>query len=59
MGLNVLNPVQCNCPGMNPLELKREFGRRLTFMGGVDTQHLLPNASAAEVRAATPGCWKA
>ena len=53
MGLDVLNPVQCNCPGMDPLELKREFGRRLTFMGGVDTQHLLPNASVAEVRAAT------
>jgi len=53
MGLDVLNPVQCNCPGMDPADLKREFGARLTFMGGVDTQHLLPRASAAEVRAAT------
>jgi uroporphyrinogen decarboxylase len=53
MGLNVLNPVQANCPGMDALELKREFGSALTFMGGVDTQDLLPNGSAAEVRRAT------
>jgi uroporphyrinogen decarboxylase len=53
MGITVLNPIQCNCPGMNPLELKREFGRDLTFMGGVDTQDLLPNGTAAEVRTAT------
>lgn len=52
MGMDVLNPVQGNCPGMDPLELKREFGDRLAFMGGVDTQDLLPNGSEAEVRAA-------
>ncbi len=52
-GMTVLNPVQCNCPGMDPLELKREFGKELTFMGGVDTQHLLPHGPAAEVRRAT------
>jgi len=49
IGLDVLNPVQSNCPGMDPLELKREFGNELTFMGGVDTHHLLPKGSAAEV----------
>ena len=53
MGISILNPVQCNCPGMDPLELKREFGRDLTFMGGVDTQDLLPNGTAEEVRRAT------
>ena len=53
MGLDVLNPIQCNCPGMDPLELKREFGDKLSFMGGVDTQELLPNGTAAEVRRAT------
>jgi uroporphyrinogen decarboxylase len=53
MGLDVLNPIQCNCPGMDPLELKREFGRSLAFMGGVDTQGVLPNGSAEEVRRAT------
>jgi uroporphyrinogen decarboxylase len=53
MGLDVLNPVQSNCPGMEPLELKQEFGDRLAFMGGVDTQELLPHGTAAEVRRAT------
>jgi uroporphyrinogen decarboxylase len=53
IGVNVLNPVQSNCPGMDPLELKREFGQDLAFMGGVDTQGLLPNGTAAEVRRAT------
>jgi uroporphyrinogen decarboxylase len=52
-GIDVLNPVQCNCPGMNPADLKREYGADLAFMGGVDTQDLLPNGSEAEVRAAT------
>jgi uroporphyrinogen decarboxylase len=52
-GLDVLNPVQAGCPGMDPLELKREFGDSLAFMGGVDTQELLPFASPAEVRSAT------
>jgi uroporphyrinogen decarboxylase len=53
MGLDVLNPVQCNCPGMDLFELKREFGEVLAFMGGVDTQHVLPNGTADDVRRAT------
>jgi len=53
IGLDVLNPIQCNCDGMDPLELKKEFGENLAFMGGVDTQDLLPNGTVAEVRNAT------
>jgi uroporphyrinogen decarboxylase len=53
IGVDVLNPIQCNCEGMDPLELKREFGARLAFMGGVDTQGVLPNGTVSEVRAAT------
>jgi len=49
IGLDVLNPIQCNCPGMNPIDLKKEFGNKLSFMGGVDTQQLLPNGTADEV----------
>jgi uroporphyrinogen decarboxylase len=49
MGLDVLNPVQGTCPGMNPAELKREFGKDLTFMGGIDTQNFLPNGTTDEV----------
>lgn len=53
IGLDVLNPVQCNCPGMDPFDLKKEFGRDLAFMGGLDTQYLLPNGTAEEVYATT------
>ena len=53
MGLDVLNPVQCSCPGMDPLELKREFGSKLAFMGGVDTQGVLPGGTVDDVRRAT------
>jgi len=53
IGIDVLNPIQCNCVGMEPLELKREYGADLAFMGGVDTQGVLPNGTAAEVRRAT------
>jgi uroporphyrinogen decarboxylase len=53
IGVDVLNPVQCNCPGMEPLELKARYGDVLAFMGGVDTQGLLPNGTALEVRKAT------
>jgi uroporphyrinogen decarboxylase len=53
IGIDVLNPVQCNCPGMDPLELKAEFGKKMAFMGGVDTQGVLPTGSVSAVRRAT------
>ena len=53
IGMDVLNPVQGNCPGMDPLELKKEFGSRITFMGGLDTQDLLPHGTAGQVRRET------
>jgi uroporphyrinogen decarboxylase len=53
IGLDVLNPVQGNCPGMDPLELKQEFGRQITFMGGLDTQELLPHGTVDQVRRET------
>ena len=53
IGAQVLNPIQCNCPGMEAFELKKEFGKELAFMGGIDTQGLLPNGTADEVRRET------
>ena len=53
IGVDVLNPIQCTCPGMAPLELKREFGKALSFMGGVDTQGVLLHGSVEDVRRAT------
>jgi uroporphyrinogen decarboxylase len=37
---------------MQPDRLKREFGDRVAFCGGVDTQALLVNGTPAEVAAA-------
>jgi uroporphyrinogen decarboxylase len=50
LAVDVLNPVQPLAQGMDPLALKRDFGRALSFDGGVDTQELLPHSSADEVR---------
>lgn len=50
IGVDVLNPIQCNCPGMDAFELKKEFGLDLAFMGGIDTQGLLPTGTAIEVQ---------
>lgn len=42
IGVDAINPVQISAKGMNPEELKAEFGDRITFWGGgVDTQHVL------------------
>jgi hypothetical protein len=50
-GFDILNPVQCSAAGMNPRELKAEFGARVTFWGGgVDTQRTLPFGSPEGVR---------
>ena len=45
-GINPLEPV----PGMELPELKRLFGKDLTFVGGVDCNEILPFAKPAEVR---------
>ena len=50
-GVDVLHPVQVSAAGMEPRALKEKWGDRLSFWGGIDTQHLLPHGSAAEVQA--------
>jgi len=49
-GLEIANPIQITCRGMNAGSLKARYGQRLTFWGGgCDTQHLLPQATPKEV----------
>jgi len=51
MGVDILNPVQCNAEGMEPGRLKSEFGNRLIFWGGgVDTQTFFTQGTAEEVK---------
>jgi uroporphyrinogen decarboxylase len=51
MGVDVLNPVQPEC--MDIYALKEQFGHRLTFFGGISTQHTLPYGTVDEVRKET------
>jgi len=51
-GFDILNPVQINAEGMDPVMLKREYGKDVTFWGGgVDTQRVLPFGQPEEVEA--------
>jgi uroporphyrinogen decarboxylase len=53
-GVHILNPVQISARNMDPAELKRRFGRQIVFWGGgIDTQHLLPKGTPAQVAQAT------
>jgi uroporphyrinogen decarboxylase len=50
-GVDILNPVQVSAAGMDPVELKKEFGNDLSFWGGgVDAQNILTNGSAQEIK---------
>jgi len=51
MGLDILDAMQPEPPGMNPEEIKREFGDRLTFCGLISTQQTLPFGTEEECRA--------
>jgi uroporphyrinogen-III decarboxylase len=51
-GFDILNPVQCSATGMEAAGLKTDFGDRIVYWGGgVDTQHVLPFGTPAEVTA--------
>jgi uroporphyrinogen decarboxylase len=47
-GVDVLEPIQ-KVQGMDPVELKKNFGDRLTFHGGIDTQGVLPFGTPEDV----------
>jgi uroporphyrinogen decarboxylase len=49
-GIDVLNPIQWRCKGMEREGLKRDFGDKVIFHGGVDNQYTLPFGSVEEVR---------
>ncbi len=49
-GVDVLNPIQWKCQGMDREGLKRDFGDKIVFHGGMDNQYTLPFGSEEEVR---------
>jgi len=50
MGIDAINPVQVSARHMDPERLKQEFGDRIAFWGGIDSQHLLPHGTPEQVR---------
>ena len=53
-GIDILNPIQVNCRGMeNTKKLKKEFGNDLTFWGGSCDNNILAFGTPDEVREET------
>jgi uroporphyrinogen decarboxylase len=51
MGIDILNPVHVTAAGMEPVGLKKDFGRDIVFWGGgVDTQMTLPHGTPEQIR---------
>lgn len=48
-GIDILNPIQTSAKNMDPELLKKEFGKDLTFWGGIDTQKLLPYGTPQQI----------
>jgi len=49
-GIQVLNPLQVSAANMQPEKLKKEFGDRIAFWGGLDVQTVLPFGTAGQVK---------
>jgi uroporphyrinogen decarboxylase len=52
MGIDMLDPIQVTAAGMEPAELKRDFGDKIAFHGGISTQRTLPFGTPQDVREA-------
>jgi uroporphyrinogen decarboxylase len=51
VGMDVLDPIQWRCEGMEREALKRDFGDKLVFHGGMDNQQTLPFGTVDDVAA--------
>ena len=55
-GIDILNPIQHVCPGMETDQLKKKYGDRVIFHGGIDNQSVLPFGTSEDVRKETLHC---
>ena len=53
IGMDVINPIQVNAENMDPLKLKKEYGKDIVFFGGIDENEILLHASEQKVREET------
>ena len=49
-GIDLLNPIQWRCGGMEREGLKRDFGTKVVFHGGMDNQQTLPFGTVGDVK---------
>ena len=49
-GIDMLNPIQWRCKGMEREGLARDFGKSIVFHGAVDNQQTLPFGTPDDVR---------
>ena len=49
-GVDILDPIQVTARDMNIESLKKDFGDKIIFHGGIDTQQVLPGSTPDEVR---------
>ena len=50
IGIDILDPLQFDAKGMDPVLLKTRWGKKLSFHGGVSVQKTLPFGTPGEVR---------
>jgi uroporphyrinogen decarboxylase len=50
LGIDVLNPIQWRCAGMEREGLARDFGKSVVFHGAVDNQQTLPFGTPDDVK---------
>ncbi len=49
-GVEALHPIQARANHMDAENLAEKYNNKIVFVGGVDTQHLLPFGTEDEVR---------
>ena len=54
MGIDVVHPLE-PVSGMDPAQVKRDYGDQISFLGGVDISHAMPG-TLADVRADVDRC---
>jgi len=54
MGVDVVHPLE-PVAGMDPAQIKQDFGDRISFLGGVDISHAMPG-TLADVRSDVDRC---
>jgi len=50
VGIEILNPIQWRCPGMEREGLVKDFGDKVIFHGAIDNQQTLPFGTPDDVR---------